>query len=433
MRITIVLKLFLLLSLCCFNNISAQYFEKLYQFNADIVELETDSYGTIWAGVYDLKAEWENRFDDIGLFCSKDNGYNWTRFDLGQDPLRITSIAFDKNNIVYVGARQGLFKSDNTYSKWVKTNFPGTDVETIAFNSSNDIFVGTIYEGIFKSKDGENQWELILDDSYQYDHRVWELLIDKNDNILAGTNCGLSRSSDNGLTWEFIESFDCGDITCLAESPDGIIYMGGADRFSGLYRSNDGGLSWQSIFSEYENIGFETYDIKISSIGEIYISTIGNNISGIFNASCYADTLWEYVGSNLSFPAVSRFLTFNANNELLATRGDELYKLKDLDTVFITRNYYHQLYQNYPNPFNNSSIIKYSLAENAQVVLKVFNMLGEEISFLVNKNQSPGDYEIEFNGEGLTSGVYIYQIVTKSNDAKFTEKYIETKKMILIK
>jgi hypothetical protein len=84
-----------------------------------------------------------------------------------------------------------------------------------------------------------------------------------------------------------------------------------------------------------------------------------------------------------------------------------------------------KLAQNYPNPFNTSTKIEYTIAENGLLTLKVFNVLGREVEALVNDEQSPGEYEVEFNGANLTSGIYFYQLKTKD--------FISMKKMILLK
>jgi hypothetical protein len=83
------------------------------------------------------------------------------------------------------------------------------------------------------------------------------------------------------------------------------------------------------------------------------------------------------------------------------------------------------LYQNYPNPFNPSTLISYQLPANSFVVLKVFDILGKEVTTLVNKEQNAGTYEVEFDGSNITSGVYFYQLKS--------ECFIETKKFVLMK
>jgi hypothetical protein len=82
----------------------------------------------------------------------------------------------------------------------------------------------------------------------------------------------------------------------------------------------------------------------------------------------------------------------------------------------------YSLSQNYPNPFNPTTNIKYSLAENAHVNLNVYNVLGQKVTSLVNQTQSAGFYEVQFNGSGLSSGVYI--ITLNAGSQKFTKKMV---------
>ncbi len=85
----------------------------------------------------------------------------------------------------------------------------------------------------------------------------------------------------------------------------------------------------------------------------------------------------------------------------------------------------YALYQNYPNPFNPSTKIQYSISSNQIVQIKIYDVLGKEITTLVNKEQSAGTYEVNFDGKGITSGIYFYSI--KAGD------FTETKSMILMK
>ena len=80
---------------------------------------------------------------------------------------------------------------------------------------------------------------------------------------------------------------------------------------------------------------------------------------------------------------------------------------------------------NYPNPFNPTTTINYQLLENSFVTIKIYDMLGEEITTLVNESKSAGYHNITFDASRLTSGIYIYTI----NAGKF----IQSKKMLLMK
>ena len=83
------------------------------------------------------------------------------------------------------------------------------------------------------------------------------------------------------------------------------------------------------------------------------------------------------------------------------------------------------LYQNYPNPFNPSTTISYSIPEKSQVELKVYDVLGREVSKLVNKVQPAGNHEVQFKVSNLGSGVYFYQIRAGN--------FVESKKMVILK
>ncbi|MBK8946295.1 MAG: T9SS type A sorting domain-containing protein [Ignavibacteriae bacterium] len=110
--------------------------------------------------------------------------------------------------------------------------------------------------------------------------------------------------------------------------------------------------------------------------------------------------------------------------------------IKTKETSVIPLN--SELFQNYPNPFNPTTKIKYTIPQNvkgvstnvetqniASVQLKIYDILGSEVKTLVNQKQKPGNYEVEFDGRNLPSGVYFYKL--QSDD------FIDTKKMILLK
>jgi len=84
-----------------------------------------------------------------------------------------------------------------------------------------------------------------------------------------------------------------------------------------------------------------------------------------------------------------------------------------------------ELEQNYPNPFNPSTNIRFTIPEKEHVTLKVFDVLGREITTLVNEVKEAGTYNIKFNAQNLPSGVYLYTLAAG--------KYTATKKMMLVK
>lgn len=83
------------------------------------------------------------------------------------------------------------------------------------------------------------------------------------------------------------------------------------------------------------------------------------------------------------------------------------------------------LSQNFPNPFNPSTRIRYGLPNRSNVTLTVFNTLGQSVSTLVNDEMEAGYHEVQFDGSGLASGVYLYRMQAGS--------YVETRKLLLVR
>lgn len=85
---------------------------------------------------------------------------------------------------------------------------------------------------------------------------------------------------------------------------------------------------------------------------------------------------------------------------------------------------YH-LYQNYPNPFNPETKIKYSIEASGKVILKIYDILGREVSTLVNEEKAVGNYEVKFDASSFSSGIYFFRLMSGA--------FMETKKMVLLK
>ena len=127
--------------------------------------------------------------------------------------------------------------------------------------------------------------------------------------------------------------------------------------------------------------------------------------------------------------------TYSFNDKGL-TGGEYQYRLNQIDldgknsfskiiNVEIITPDIFLLEQNFPNPFNSSTKIEYSIPQLSKVVIKVFDILGNEVETLVNKEKPAGTYEITYNAESLPSGIYFYQL--EAGDL------IQTKKMVLMK
>ena len=149
---------------------------------------------------------------------------------------------------------------------------------------------------------------------------------------------------------------------------------------NGIFRTNDGGITWGQ---------------RVSNINEYarFYSPKNNSNIYLFGLN---DTIYTY----------KAIVDINNSETNLPP------------TEFV-------LYQNYPNPFNPSTAIKYTIPKQSNVSLKVFDILGDELSTLIDGEQSEGNYDIMFDASEFPSGIYFYRL----NAGEFAE----TKKMLIIK
>jgi hypothetical protein len=102
-----------------------------------------------------------------------------------------------------------------------------------------------------------------------------------------------------------------------------------------------------------------------------------------------------------------------------------------ISTIILLASEYH-LNQNYPNPFNPSTKISYTLKEEGNVKLLIYDIKGELISTLVNERQQSGSYEVDFTLPGsISTGVYIYRLTVSDNSHNMI--FSDVKKMIYLK
>lgn len=92
-----------------------------------------------------------------------------------------------------------------------------------------------------------------------------------------------------------------------------------------------------------------------------------------------------------------------------------------------------QLFQNYPNPFNPSTNIIFQIPKTSHVTLKVYDILGREVSTLMNEQLMPGMYKVEFTGSEYPSGIYFYRLVVSGANSLTTQTFSHTRIMEILK
>ncbi|MBK8552911.1 MAG: T9SS type A sorting domain-containing protein [Ignavibacteria bacterium] len=205
------------------------------------------------------------------------------------------------------------------------------------------------------------------------------------------------------------------------------------------------------------NSNVETYRVLEGKwkFGDSWVNPVnGHTTTKAYSGDPVSGTGWVMTGGN-DRRYLQSFGPFNMNPgdtqsviiaQLIARGSSNLNSIRDLRTlsdhvqtvydnnfqsVLAVNNIsseipdYFTLRQNYPNPFNPATNLEFGIANLGFVSLKVYDALGKEIKTLVNEMKSPGTYRVDFDGNGLASGIYFYKLST--------DVFSDTKRMILLK
>jgi hypothetical protein len=277
-----------------------------------------------------------------------------------------------------------------------------------------------------------------------------DLELDKNNDIYVSHTSanpnqrGVYLSTDGGYFWTYVGLNSSYPIICLAIDSIGYIYAG--SNYEGIFRAPGRTVP-------VELLSF-TAEVLESAVELQWTTATETNNSGFeILRKTQKDNEWKKIGFVPGHGTTTEAQHYSFSDNDISS-GKYQYKLKQIDydgtfeyskivEVEIPFVKVFSLSQNYPNPFNPSTKIKYSIPAVGTslmkfVQLKVYDVLGNEITTLVNEVQSAGSYEVEFNVAqisnlsngispkgGLTSGIYFYQL--RAGD------YVETKKMVFMK
>jgi len=361
-----------------------------------------------------------------GLYKTQNYGLNWTWSNTGLNVQAMNNIC-SKDSFIFVASNNGLFRSTNyglTFDSL--TSHPGSAFAVITLN--NFLFKGML-NGIHRSTDWGNSW-IIVNNEIPGNFPDIRSLTYSNNTIYAGVDYGydlkIYKSTNYGNNWSQIgQEIPSNNIPYSLYAYDNLLLCGTE---TGVYKSINFGTNWSLITGIPGNIGL----FGFASIGtkNIFISAwnYGVYVSNDFGQTF---TLRNEGLQSLRCTALYEFgdYLFLGTNPL--TIPYKIYRRPINEVVYIknvsseTPNEY-KLYQNYPNPFNSSTIVRFKIKDSKFVTLKVFNLLGKEITTLVNEKQSSGIYEISIDGSNLSTGVYFYSLFIDS-------KKIDTRKFILLK
>ena len=300
----------------------------------------------------------------------------FTSVDLVNDSLAWIAGSLYIDNLKIPEYKGAIFKTDNSGESWTTIEFPDYDrISSVYFFNSNRGFVSA-HDKILKTLDGGKTWSTVFQTS--------------------------------------------GDLIKLDFGNDGIGW--GVDRNGQIIKSSDYGDSWDY---QKSNLPVDTYtdlkvinnqtEIALSSWQTIISTTDGGNTWHSKNLPAKNISKVDYkYDFGLAIGYYGYIIKFNWSLITSVNNPVKLYKVNN----FIIK-------QNYPNPFNPSTKMNFSIPQSENVMLKIYDVLGRQITTLVNEEKPAGNYTLEFDGSNLPSGVYFYQI--------HAGDFIETKKMLLLK
>ncbi len=313
-----------------------------------------------------------------------------------------TPVVMDPNdhNVLYYGTDR-VYRTTNGAGNWtvispdLSDGIPGTRLGTVttidvAPTNSNVIYAGTDDSHVWVTTDYGSNW---TDISTALPYRwVTRVKVDPNNE----NNVYVTFS---GLRWR--------------------------DPQSHVFKSTNMGADWSDISSNLPDAPANAFAVDNNDPNRLYLgSDVGAFMS--FNGG----TSWQPIADGLPVVSVYDMKIHPVENYLaIGTHGRSMYKI-DLGQLVDVKQPVNKLKdfslsQNYPNPFNPSTNISFSLAHPSFITLKVYDVLGKEVASLIDEEKSPGTYDINFNAQNLSSGVYYYRIKAGS--------FSETRKMILMK
>ena len=346
------------------------------------------------------------------ILKTTDGGDEWTRKSSGNYMEKVFCINTDI--IVIITSYRDILKTTNGGSEWseINTNIQENFNDVYFADENNGIIVGD--EGIIiRTTNGGENWNTCTSNTTDYLYSV--CFSDVGNGWAAGDNGTILKTTDGGITWNPQNSGTTEDLYDLCFINPDIGFA--ACRYGLFLKTTDGGTTWNSqTMSDisYANISF--MDNKNGLLVNRY-SILRTEDGG-------QNWIPQKIGTTNRLYSVSkagnRWIVVGNNGVMIRSSFGEV-GVKDKNKIPYT----FELNQNYPNPFNPGTKISYSIPQASFITLTVYDLLGKEVATLVNEDKPAGTYEIMFNAEGLSSGIYFYQL----NSGKF----IETKKMILLR
>jgi hypothetical protein len=357
-----------------------------------------------------------------------------------------------------------------TLSTTTGSNSAPCDIEV--FPDTSIILIGDNGTGIFRSTDYGLTWQ----QKYSTSGEIPTIAVDFTNPGVAwatkwGGGNGLLKSTDYGTTWTLQTGFTQSMWGVHVQPTDGNVVIAGCYSCGTSWRSKNGGQTWTQIPIASTNYQFAIIDsmnqfaaqgngfYKLDSqffipveLASFSAQLIGKDVILNWTTATELNNQGfevERSFDNENFTKIGFVPGFGTTTEMKSysfktsdvSAGVQYYRLKQIDfdgtatiynSVEVTGTVPNTfvLNQNHPNPFNPSTTISFSLPVAANVNIKLFNMLGQEVAQISEGEFQAGNHNVEFNARDLSSGAYIYTLEASGvNGANFKS----TKKMLLLR
>ncbi len=376
---------------------------------SDVQSIATNLNGDLFAGTA-----------EGGIYRSTDQGQDWVSINNGIGVMNVTAVVVNRANVEFAGTMgaAGIYRSADNGDQWYRSNtgLADSNVIAMAMDSTGTMFTST-QSGLFKSSDGGSSWQLA---NSGLTSKVFALGFGASGNQYAATGSGVYCSQNNGKSWSACSKGLPNDAVISISCSENKLFAGTDN--SGIYCSTDSGANWFA-----SNTGLLAKSIQSISVNSTKKIFIGSK-DGIFFSPDSGIT-WVSLNQGLTYSDVRSIVFDRDGYAYAATYGGGVFKTTESTTSVnehsITIPKAFLLMQNYPNPFNPSTIISFAIPVRSIVSLKVFDILGREVSTIVSGELEPGSYTQQWNAATMASGVYFYRLQAGT--------YSETKKLLLLK